>query len=790
MRSALVAGTLVGWVLGAPFLHAGGSGLNVAVIVNQSSSNSCELGNYYCEKRQVAPENLLRINWPGPNTLWTNTEFQTNLLSPLLDMLTSRQLTNQIEYVVVCMDIPFQTANVDVVNGTSSALFYGLKTETGPAWVNITNSYYASESPFSENRPASAPGPSFLATLITSDSLDAARRLIDHGVASDGMFPTQPVILAKTSDPARNFRFHFFDNAIFNVRLTGGAILRTNTDSFYGFADVMGLEMGLTQFSMSPNSFVPGAIADNVTSFSGIIFGPNDQTTALALINAGASGSYGTVTEPSPVAEKFPNPQAYFYQVRGFNIAEAYYQSLFEPYEGIVVAEPLAAPFARRGAGSWTGISSNAVLSSNAQLTCNFTAADPTRPLQRVDLFVDGKFFRTVTNVAPSAGNVLKLHLNGNPIMYTVPANATVGSVAADLAGLINAPAATNAAKALAYLHGDRIELHSLSTNHPAPPRRLRPRSAGGANPAVSNLPLVITNSGGTAKTLTTFLRSSRPMFLNSPAAGNKAFTISGSTQVGSWLSLTVRKVTGTTVTVSATNQSITASPYDLAAQLVSQINSNSALQDTDGVFAEDLRPGFFGAGSFLLRSGSPGLKGAATLVTFKAAANLLVSPTNQVRLDDNLLDAQPRNHLYVTAGVTNLTATFALDTTGLSDGYHDLTAVAYEGSHVRTQTRLDLPVVVRNTGLTATLTPVDLVATNPIQGVYHVQISANATNVLAIHLFSTGGELAGATNQSSATLPVNGTALGAGLHPFYALVETSTGGKFRTATFWARLVY
>src|SRR5690242_2711423 len=32
-------------------LLAGGSGLNVVVVVNQASTNSVALGNYYCEKR-------------------------------------------------------------------------------------------------------------------------------------------------------------------------------------------------------------------------------------------------------------------------------------------------------------------------------------------------------------------------------------------------------------------------------------------------------------------------------------------------------------------------------------------------------------------------------------------------------------------------------------------------------------------------------------------------------------------------------------------------------------------
>src|ERR1019366_4552653 len=78
-------------------VRAGGSGLNTVVIVNQMSSNSCELGNYYCERRQVPPQNVLPIAWPGGNVSWTNGDFQTSLLPPLRAMLPARRLTNQID---------------------------------------------------------------------------------------------------------------------------------------------------------------------------------------------------------------------------------------------------------------------------------------------------------------------------------------------------------------------------------------------------------------------------------------------------------------------------------------------------------------------------------------------------------------------------------------------------------------------------------------------------------------------------------------------------------------------
>src|SRR5258707_1857604 len=251
-----------------PGARAGGSALNTVVIVNQNSTNSCELGNYYCERRQVPPDNLLRINWPGSNISWTSNDFQVVLLQPLLDMLAARQLTNQVDYVVLSMDIPYQTSSGSSINGTTSALFYGLKPGGGTDWKGVTNSYAASEGVFRQSPPASAPGFPFLTTMLTAGSLAQAKQIVDQGVAGDGVFPTQPVILVKTSDPLRNLRYGAFDNAIFNARLRGNlSMSRTNTDSAWGWTGVLGCQIGSPYVNLSPSSFNPGSIADDLTSY-------------------------------------------------------------------------------------------------------------------------------------------------------------------------------------------------------------------------------------------------------------------------------------------------------------------------------------------------------------------------------------------------------------------------------------------------------------------------------------------------------------------------------------------
>ena len=969
-------------------LQAGGNGLNTVVIVNQSSSNSCALGNYYCERRHVPPGNVLRISWSGGNTLWTSNDFQTNLVTPLLGMLASRQLTNQIDYLVLSMDIPFQTSFGPAINGTTSALFYGPRLGNGSDPLGVTNSYAVGEMVFREATPVGAPGYSFLATMITADSLADAEQLVDQGVASDATFPQQPVVLAKSSDPLRNIRYPYFDNAIFNVNILGASgIFRTNADSLSGQTGFLGYETGLAQFSVAPATFVPGGIGDSMTSFGGVIFGPNDQTNLLAFIAAGAAGSYGTVAEPNNDTQKFPNPQVYFYQARGFSLAESYYQSIKAPYLGLTVADPLAAPFAGAGYGQWSTNLVNPVLNGTTNLFVDFFAHDGFRPLQQVDLFVDGAYLSTLTNVAPCPGNQLTVTLNGYPVTYAVPANSTLDTIAAGLAALINAPAVTNATQVKALVHGDRIELQSIATNlmtvpfyvadntptntpdlsyrvsylpDSSPPQMIPVRPDRGSAFTMdvevpSTLPYVIlastnlqnwlpiftnsisgllhfndfdaatdpvrfyrmtwpqtgqppelsapqmtgsgtfemhvngvpglpwaiqtstnlvdwasiltnlpggamdfvdanatgsdrryfrawlvppappaftvlneaanltlvrvdnasrpyavgvsTNQGqwtglatnfalgeiqttarsaiGSGSQLSTFLNASRSRFLASSAFGIQGYTvISNSPSTNAWIQFTFTKTNGQTVFVAVTNQS-GGSSIALAGQIYALINTNSALQGCDGVVAEDFAANAGGAISFNLRARCPGYQAAAIQVVPRVYQVMMSTP--QGSLTQNLPDLQPRNHLYVTAGAPELAVTFPLDTTTLVDGYHELTAVAYEGSNVRTEGKATTCVVVHNSSLGATLTLLDLTNQVPVQGTYHIQVTANTNTVSLITLFSTGGALGTATNESIAIFPVNGTNLWAGLHPFYAVVETADGLKYRTQTQYVR---
>ncbi len=783
MRLLILLLVLLTAALSAATLWAGGSGLNVIVVVNQNSTNSVQLGNDYCEQRGVPPQNFFRMTgWTNGAVQWSRADFETFLRKPLLAMLAERGL-NKAEFVVLSMDIPYRVADGGSYNSTTSALFYGFKTNTPPPLTCLpggcslpdasSNSYAFSELPFSEAPPDTAPTNSFLTMMLTSSNLAGAELILSRGVASDSTSPTQTVYLAKTTDAARSVRFVEFDNALFDSRVRGDySLVRTNTNST-SFTNSLGLLTGLANLSLPVNAFVPGAVGDSLTSYGGMIFENSGQTTLLAFLNAGAAGSYGTITEPCNYPQKFPDPRDYFYQERGFCLAEAYYQSIQNPYQGLLVGEPLSAPFARPGAADWTSLTNGTVLSGQPGLDLTFSAAATNLPLAQVDLFLDGSFVQTVTNLLPSAGNVLSVMLNGDAITYTVPANATVASVATGLAAALNAQAGST--RVTAYAVGDRLELQSLDVTLPG-----------------SNVTLSAGADIGSAAQLTTRLTSARPTFLDTPATGYLGILASNAPVVGDWLQLDFTKTNGTQVTVSVTNDTSGTTIATLVQNLFNQVNVNPALQSADGVLAADFGDDTYCgivAAQFTLYARSPGWPASQIQVTFTASTNLLALPSGTNLLQDNLTDLRPRNHLYVSSGALSLPISFSLDTTRFPDGFHQLTAVAYEGASVRTQTRISRNVRFQNTALSATFTPL-LCGTNatldmPLQ----FTVAPDATNIARIELFSTGGSVGVVSNQPSAAFTAPSATLGLGLHPFYAVVTDTAGNQYQTQTDWIRLI-
>jgi uncharacterized protein (TIGR03790 family) len=305
----------------------------LAVIVNDRDPLSREIAHYYRQRRGIPDENLIHIEFaPGRPQLGAE-EFiaikhKVDAATPA--HIQAYALTWAEPYRVECMSI-------------TSAFAFGFDRRwcSAKRCAPTQNSAYydsASVAPFDKLRIRPT------MSLAARDFLQA-KALIDRGVASDGSRPAGSAYLVSTSDKSRNVRAGIYPL----LARTFSPLLRTEVvrlDALLNRDDVMFYFTGRVKVDgLDTLRFLPGAVADHLTSAGGKLT-DSAQMSALRWLEAGATGSYGTVIEPCNLPGKFPHPGALLrHYLQGATLIEAYWKSVLMPGEGIFIGEPLAAPF-------------------------------------------------------------------------------------------------------------------------------------------------------------------------------------------------------------------------------------------------------------------------------------------------------------------------------------------------------------------------------------------------------------------------------------------------------------
>lgn len=192
--------------------------------------------------------------------------------------------------------------------------------------------------------------------MLGAGTLAEAQALIARGVAADGLIgsgrATGQAWLVRSSDPLRSTRWEDF------VNLAGSAVpglvfhylddsSGAGSDLVVNQSDVMFYFTGLAAVGqIASNRWLPGAAADHLTSFGGVLPGGNGQMPATEWLRAGATATYGTVAEPCNFADKFPRASVLVNRYRrGDTLIEAYWKSVRWPGQGLFLGEPLARPW-------------------------------------------------------------------------------------------------------------------------------------------------------------------------------------------------------------------------------------------------------------------------------------------------------------------------------------------------------------------------------------------------------------------------------------------------------------
>ena len=346
---------------------------DVAVVVNDADPASVEIGRYYAAQRGIAAERVVHVRFAPGKEVMTFGDFigvQAQLDAKVGADVQAYALAWTLPYRVECMSV---TAAFALGFDPAAYCAEGCQTTKPSPYFNSD-----SRAPFTDHRLRPA-------MLLAGSDVESVKRLIDRGLRSDQTWPEGKAYLMNTSDSSRNVRAESFER----VRAVLGPaypIEQVDADALEGRVDVMFEFTGVANVAaIASNQFVDGAVADHLTSFGGALTG-RGQTSVLEWLAAGATGSYGTSSEPCNYRAKFPEVGIVMGRyLGGESLVEAYWKSVRMPGQGVFVGDPLARPFggvrvARSPAG--VVISTRALPPGNYLLEASRSSIGPFQPIR------------------------------------------------------------------------------------------------------------------------------------------------------------------------------------------------------------------------------------------------------------------------------------------------------------------------------------------------------------------------------------------------------------------------
>jgi uncharacterized protein (TIGR03790 family) len=307
----------------------------LAIVINDAEPNSVKVGEYYRKRRGIPAANVVHVHIPGKPH-----EISAERFAELKDEIDAHLRPN-VQAVLMVWTAPYKVE----CNSITGAYTLGFDPNQciKTCLPGRPSPYFNSSSarPYTDLDMR-------ISMLLPTESVEQAKALIDRGAGAGFRIVPATAYFLTTSEKPRNSRAVFFPPAgnIAARRLTTKPM---QADVLEGAKDVMIYETGMAEVAkLDTLRFLPGALADHLTSLGGDLL-DGDQMSALRWLEAGATASYGTVSEPCNHWQKFPNPTVLLkHYVQGASAIEAYWKSVAWPTQGLFIGEPLAAPYRKR----------------------------------------------------------------------------------------------------------------------------------------------------------------------------------------------------------------------------------------------------------------------------------------------------------------------------------------------------------------------------------------------------------------------------------------------------------
>lgn len=350
-------------LIAAPVAYAQ-DGRNVLLIVNDNSSVSRNIADYYGRRRSIPAANLCHIHASAAETI-SRDEYNRQIAAPIATFLRGGGLVESVLYIVTTLGVPLRIAGSGNMDGDQAAvdseltlLYLDMKRHAPHAIKgSIPNPFFGKR----DTAFAHPQFPIYLVTRLAAYDFDGVKAIVDRSLqaANKGKF------VIDEKDSGDNGGDGWLQSAaVFLPK--DRVVLDTSTKVLYDLSDVIGYA---SWGSNDPNRhrrflgfhWLPGAIATEFVSTDARtftkppdswnlgkdwktpegLFAGSPQSMSADYLLEGATGVSGHVYEP--YLGQTPRPElllpAYY---KGRNLAESYYLSLRSlSWQNVVIGDPL-----------------------------------------------------------------------------------------------------------------------------------------------------------------------------------------------------------------------------------------------------------------------------------------------------------------------------------------------------------------------------------------------------------------------------------------------------------------
>lgn len=350
---------------------------NVAVVINEASPASQQIGEYYASRRGLPPRNILHIRTTVEERI-TREQYASTVENPIGAALKKAGAQDRILFLVLTKGVPLRIEGTAGVQGTLasvdselSLLYRRMTGRSTPIGGRVPNPYFIGSRPVADARPFSHHEHDILlVTRLDAFTVKEVLMLIDRGSVPA---PAGQFVLDQRSHPTAATGDGWMTAAAKALTALGQGTAVTLEDSPLQVKDV---PPAIGYYSWSTNdpalrsrrtglTFLPGALAATLSGGDTRTFEPPPDTwtpgdsrtsrmawwagsaQALAgdLIREGVTGLAGNIADPLLRSAVRPDILFAAY-ASGFTLAESVYLALPDlSWQSVVIGDPLCRPF-------------------------------------------------------------------------------------------------------------------------------------------------------------------------------------------------------------------------------------------------------------------------------------------------------------------------------------------------------------------------------------------------------------------------------------------------------------